>query len=39
MRGAILAYGDGLVTVEEDSGVIAEYHPDFIELLQAVPRG
>ena len=39
IRGEILAYHDGLVTVREDSGVIADYHPDFIEPLQAVPRG
>ena len=39
MRGTVVGYLDGLVTLQEDSGAVADYHPDFIEPMQAVPRG
>ena len=39
MVGTEISREHGLVTVREDSGVVADYHPDFIEPFQAVHRG
>jgi hypothetical protein len=38
MRGTIIGRLEGLVTVREDSGAISDYHPDFIEPLQAIQK-
>ena len=34
MFGTELARKDGLIIVQEDSGAVSEYHPDFIEHIQ-----